>query len=133
MFIKDAKTWFQKLFRSPKVDYIPITFKTVTKIPINGPVNRVNIYPSIKDIPNISFEMNHHNENGLYMTLTNNKAINIQLRGELCTVTTTPNHQTMEILWVDDKQFQNDTTIHITMVSKDGKRLSWTNYRVRHS
>lgn len=129
-FLENARTWFHDVFKYPKVEYIPIAFQSLRDIPINSPVTRVNVYASSNEIPNVSVSPYPSQREGLYLTLSNLKAVKVRFRGGVCTVVVEPNPHVMEVLWLNAQYFPPGT-IHFTVVSKDGRRLTWTNYHYR--
>lgn len=125
--MKNARTWFNKVFKYPKVEYIPITFHTLSEIPTNSPVARVNVYPNANEIPSTSVSPYPSNRPGLYLTLSNHKVVKMRFRGGVCTVVVDPNPNIIEVVWLNAQYFPKGT-IHFTVLAKDGRRLTWTNY-----
>lgn len=126
----NARTWFQKVFKYPKVEYIPISFRKITQIPINTSVTRVNVYPSLDAVPNIHNQLKDQHSRGLFMTINNYSVTDMRFRGGVCTVVVKPNQQIMEVVWLNSQYFPEGTTVHFTVMTKEGVRLTWTNYRV---
>ncbi|SET13692.1 hypothetical protein [Anaerobranca gottschalkii] len=129
--LKRTRDWFYKVFNYPKVEYIPISFQKIHEIPINNTstnnFSRINVYKSLNEIP-FNIPPTTTFKPGLFLTLSHNQVVKIKFRGRVCTVVADPNPQKLEILWINSRYFPPNTTIHFTVVSKTGVRITWTNF-----
>lgn len=125
--LENAKRWYNKVFKYPKVEYIPIAFHSLIQVPTNSPVTRVNVYPSASKISSPSVSPYPSNRPGLYLTLSNNKVVKIRFRGGVCTVVVDPSPGQMEVIWLNAQYFPKGT-IHFSVLAKDGRRITWTNF-----